>query len=304
MEKICGVIVSYNSADELKKCIYQFVQSASRAGLKPMPVVVDNNSRDNSVRVAGSSGAEIIANTTNLGFAAAVNQGILHGKKNKCELFLVLNPDAVLQPDTLLHMMVDLKLNGVGAVGPEMLDTKGKPANSGYYLKAPSWLSVLLFSTPLGRYSRKSRLLRRMIFEEMPLVKSREVAQIPGACLLTSKEVLDKVGLLDEDYAIWFEDVDWCYRARKLGYKMWFCSSAQVEHRGGSSFEKWVSLDKAVTFYVSMKTFFRKHKPISYIAVVSILTANSLIIYLLSRDKSNLVFLKKFLKQKRGLLPN
>lgn len=304
-KKIGIVIVSYNSANELAACIKAAKTAAQEAALEPVVIMVDNNSKDESVQTAKKGGALTIANKTNLGFSAGVNQGIKAAFKNGCEFILILNPDLIMSTKSLSAMLSLLKSDSsIGAVGPSMIDKAGKPANDNYYIKAPSWMSVSLFSTFLRPHALKHPLLVNSFWAEGDMKTSREVEQIPGACLLTSKPVLDKVGLLDEDFAIWFEDVEWCYRARKNGFKMWFCAEAPVEHEGGTSFERWQSLDKAVTFYVSMKTFFNKHKPLSGVLVRLALTLNSLALFIKNHDKSNLVFLKKFWTQKRGVLPS
>lgn len=307
MKSICSVIVSYNSGSELKKCIRALNAATTYGNLKNTCIVVDNNSKDSSVSIAKKEKAQVISNKKNVGFAAAVNQGLRVGLENNCDYFLILNPDAVISK-TSLSMMAEVFKNSskhtIGAVGPNMTGKSGKESNSGYYLRAPSFLSVTLFQTMLRKYFIKNHFLVNKLYEEQPLTKSRSVEQIPGACMLTTKEVLKNIGLLDDDFAIWYEDVEWNYRARRKGYTMWFCKEADVQHIGAVSFEKWQSIDKAVTFYVSLKTFFRKHKLISYPFVVVILTLNSLFLYLKSKDKSNLVFVKKFLKQKKGVLPN
>ncbi len=299
------VIVSYNSAQELSNCIKSAQASLKSGGFSGQVVVVDNNSSDDSGAVARKAGAHVIANETNQGFAAAVNKGTLFLLKHNSSHILLLNPDALVRPEAigiLLRKLQDDK--SIGATGPAMLDGAGKSATSGYYLKAPSWISILLFSTSLRPHSLKHPWLVGTFYEETNLTQDRPVAQIPGACLLTPKEVLEDIGLLDEDFAIWYEDVEWCYRARKHGYKLLFCKDALVEHEGGVSFAKWQSLDKAVTFHVSMKTFFKKHKPLSYPLVVLIVCSNSILLYIKNRDKSNLEFMKRFVRTKRGALPS
>ncbi len=299
------VIVSYNSADELKECVSKALAAITKAGVEGNVVVVDNNSKDNSVKVCKSLNVECIANKENKGFSVAVNQGIKRLFELKATDILILNPDAMMDPECLQFMLAELdKHEGVGAVGPSMLDASGKSTTDGYYLKAPSWISVMLFSTFLRPFFIKKPFFVNHFYQEANLSDSRTVEQIPGACLLVPKPVLDDIGLLDEDFAIWFEDVEWSYRARKHGYKLWFCAPAKVVHEGGVSFSKWQSLDKAVTFYVSMRTFFIKHKPVSSLMVQLVLIGNSFALYLKSRDKSNLVFIKRYLKQKKGVLPS
>lgn len=298
------IVVSYNSADELQICIQSAKKAIAYAGVDGIVVVADNASGDSSCAVAKKAGADVIASKQNVGFSAGVNTGIRHAFEASCTHILILNPDAVMQQESLRTLLDGLSADAaIGATGPAMLDNKGKPAAAGYYLKAPTWLSTLLFSTFLRPHFINRPYFVKHFYEETGLDHDKSVAQIPGACLLTSKKVLDDVGLLDEDFAIWFEDVEWCYRARKHGYKMWYCHDALVQHEGGVSFAKWQGMEKAVTFYVSMKTFFRKHRPLSYPLFLLIIAGNSFALYLKNHDKSNLAFLKRFFKQKRGILP-
>ncbi len=303
--KVGIVIVSYNSATELGLCLKSAQAAVKHAGVGSEIVVVDNASKDRSCAVAEKAGIKVIANDSNLGFSMANNIGIRYLFEAKCTHILILNPDAMMQPASLSVLIDGFDpQNHIGATGPGMLDGKGKSATAGYYLKAPTWFSTLLFSTFLRPHFIKRPFFVKHFYEETGLDHDRVVEQIPGACLFTSKKVLDDIGLLDEDFAIWFEDVEWCYRARKNGYVMQYCHDALVQHEGGVSFAKWQNLDKAVTFYVSMKTFFRKHKPLSYPLFLLVVAGNSLALYLKNHDKSNLAFLKKFLKQRRGILPN
>lgn len=304
MNKIGVIIVSYNSAADLKACL-DSVKLQDNSKFSTISVVVDNNSSDNSINVAKKLGAKAIPNNKNLGFSKAVNIGIKEAYANNCDMILVLNPDAVLM-DASIEAMLETFNNPVntnmGAVGPMMVHEDGSSANDGYYLKAPSILTVGLFSTLLRKRALKNRFLVSK-YEEQLHDKEVEVEQIPGACLLTSKDNLEKIGLLDEDFAIWFEDVEWSFRARKKGYKLYFCPLANVVHEGGVSFSKWIGLEKSVTFYVSMKTFFRKHKPFSYPIVVLILCINAFLSYIKSKDKNHLRFIKRFITQKTGSLP-
>lgn len=306
MTKVGVVIVSYNSSRDLKACISSVLLQDSPQ-IKCIPIVVDNNSSDNSFAVATKCLAVAIQNATNTGFSKAVNIGVKKAFSLKCDKILILNPDAMLLKGSLAALLNTFNEGGddVAAVGPMMVHSDKSPANDGYYLKAPSLITVSFFSTLLRPLALKSKFLKNQ-YEEVLRSDTgapSSVQQIPGACLLTSKKVLDKIGLLDEDFAIWFEDVEWSYRARKRGYRLLFEPRALVVHEGGVSFSKWVGLEKSVTFYVSMKTFFRKHKPFSYPAVVMVLSLNALISYIKGRDKDQLRFIKRIIFQKKGLLP-
>jgi N-acetylglucosaminyl-diphospho-decaprenol L-rhamnosyltransferase len=298
------VIVSYNSAGSLAPCIAAVHAQAEAASLRTRILVVDNNSRDDSIDVATKNGVATITNAVNLGFAAAANQGIRALLSQRARYVLILNPDVVLKPGSLVTMLDCIRTDRrVGAVGPNLRDKRGNPANAGYYRKAPSWVSTALFLTSLQARALRHPSLVERFYGPVTLDASREVEQIPGACLLTSRETLDEVGLLDEDFAIWFEDVDWCYRARKLGYVMWFCAEADVEHEGGASFKQWRGTDRQVAFCVSMMTFFNKHKPLSGVLVRLAISINALAQLVRQRNRSSLAFLKGFWTLKRGVLP-
>lgn len=302
--RIGAVVVSYNSADDLVSCLEGFLGQQS-GSLKLEACVVDNNSKDASVAVAKKvARTHVIASENNDGFSVAVNKGIRYFRERQFDYVIILNPDATMQKKSVQTMLNAFESHkNIGAVGPAMLHADGTDASDGYYLKAPSFLTVACFSTGLRPYAIKRPWLMRRYEEDLSLGASRMVEQIPGACLLTSMAILDRIGDLDEDFAIWFEDVEWSYRARKFGLELWFEPAAKVVHEGGVSFAKWNDMNKAVTFYVSMKTFFKKHKPLSYPLVVLVILANSFLLFVKNRDRSNLVFAKRFLKQKKGLLP-
>lgn len=300
--KVGVVIVSYNSASELKACITGAFEQAN-SETEVVVVVVDNNSKDNSADIAEAARAITIRSAVNLGFSKGVNLGTKEAYKHGCTEILWLNPDAIMLPGSLKALRDTLHNNPkTGATGPHMVNADESPANAGYYYKAPSLLTVAFFSTHLRGWAlKKPWLVKR--YEEQITTSPQSVHQIPGACLLTTKSILDKIGLLDEDFAIWFEDVEWSYRARRRGYTLLYTADARVVHEGGVSFAKWEGLDKAVTFYVSMKTFFRKHKPFSEPLILLVLTANALVTYAKNHSKDQLKFIYKLWTQKRGKLP-
>lgn len=298
------VIVSFNSASDLSKCIRSVCpQSTSDNTL--IPIVVDNKSSDDSAGVAKKAGAVLIENEDNLGFAKAVNIGIEEAFRLGCDHILLLNPDASLSKNSVKELFTGLSYStNVGGVGPSMLDIEGAESNISYYLKAPGFLSVLFFYTFLRSWSLRHKLLLKLYSHTELSNVNQEVDQIPGACLLIPRVVLEDVGLLDEDFAIWFEDVEWSYRAKSKGYSLVFCPSAKVVHEGGVSFEKWHGAEKTITFLVSMKTFFRKHKMIRLPLVVGVLCINYLLVYLKTGNREQLHIINKLIFLKKGTLPN
>jgi len=304
MTKHIGVVVvTYFAEGEIAACL-KSIAAQHIAHVKITAFVSDNGSTDKTRDIATAHKAVVTANGKNLGFSKAVNVGVKAAYKHGCDTILVLNPDAALKPNAL-KLMLDVlnSSDDIGGVGPTMLHGDGSPANVGYYLKAPTWLTVTLFSTFLRPWALKHpKFVAR--YEETDFSSTREVEQIPGACLLVTKKHLDDIGFLDEDFVIWFEDVEWCYRARKKGYRLLVCPEAEVLHEGGVSFDRWKSFEKAVTFYVSMRTFFRKAKPFSLPFVICSLCCNALVVYVKNHDRDQLRFIKRLLIGRPGRLPN
>lgn len=304
MTKYGAVVVSYNSASELEACVTSFTSQVVQPGDEFIVCVVDNASADESVTIAKQHANHVIANEKNLGFSKAVNQGLHWLLDEQCGYVLILNPDAIVSPDAINTMQQVLDSDSsIGAVGPRMINHDGSDANAGYYLKAPSLLTVTFFSTHLRPWALKKKFLTDR-YEEKLDNEVAEVDQIPGAAIFTSRQKLESIGLLSEAFAIWFEDVEWSYRARRKGYKMVFVPDATFVHEGGVSFSKWNNINKAVTFYVSMKTFFRLHKPLELPLIVLVIAINAFVTYLKNHDKDQLRFIKRFILQKTGQLPN
>jgi GT2 family glycosyltransferase len=293
-----AVIVSYNSTTHLEACLRSL--SVAAATFDVTTILVDNASQDGSAHLARSLGAKVIANGRNVGFASAVNQGLA---TRLADYVLLLNPDVVLESSTLTELITRLDNPMVGATGPCTVDQNGHQNTDGYYLKAPSLRQVFMFYTRLVP-SFMSRRVRCRIYEECRLgAVDRQVEQIPGACLLTRSDVLATVGLLDEAYPIWFEDVDWCQRAKKGGYQLWYVGSATATHVGGASFRRWTGIDKEVVFYRSMLTFFSKHNPWKAPLVFVAVIVDRLVRLVATRRWHHVQFLAAYLKGSAPLPP-
>lgn len=299
------VIVSYNSKNIMKSCIESVTKSIISSKNTPYIVVVDNNSKDSSAEYCMKIADKVIANKKNYGFAYAVNQGLKEIIRKNTKYILILNPDVITHKDAITEVIKTLDSSPeIGACGPSMLNENNENASSGYYLKTPSLASVALFSTYLRKFSINNKWLVNKIYEENLLDGKSLVDQIPGAFIFSSEDKLKRIGLMDEDFAIWFEDVEWSFRAKKLGYKLAYCPEAKIYHEGGVTFSKWNSPEKAITFYVSMKTFFRKNKPLQTPFVLICLSINAIFVGIKNSDRNQLLFIKRIWTQKKGILPN
>lgn len=252
------IIVSWNTRELLKKClesIYKQEQSLSY-----QVVVVDNNSSDSSSQMVEElfPKAILIKNKENRGFSKANNQGI---KALDSRYFFLLNPDTLVHPQSLKRLVSFLETHDeVCAAGPKLLNPDGTIQREGFYRKFPSLVQVALFYTPLRRLSIRMGWLVRKYWEDFDESKTSSVDQIPGAALCIRKESLEKVGLLEEKFLIWFEDVDWCYRAKKARCELMFVPESTITHYGGQSFKQWSEKGKMLQLFSSLYLFFRLHR--------------------------------------------
>ncbi len=253
------IIVNWNTAHFLKKCL----TSLKKHIHFPAKVyVVDNASEDNTREVLYKDfrWVHLISNKENKGFAKANNQAL---RKVTTKYVLLLNPDTEILEDTLIKLYQNLEGNlKVGAVSPVLISEDNKK-QSGYFLKFPSLLQILFFYTELENFSKKSKFLLRSLFEENLSGKEpKEVDQLPGACMLIKMEALKDVGLFEEEYPLFFEDVDLSYKLRKRGYKLLVDPTAKILHFGGGSFKKVENNKLICQFYKSMFIFYDIHRNI------------------------------------------
>lgn len=229
-----------------------------------------------------------------MGFARAVNQGLLGVNE---DLVLILNPEARLWPETVVLLAKVLTDPLQAAAGPRLLDAEGNQGTQGYYLRTPTLWQFLLFYTrllgPLASQDRRCRYLEHCELGE----QTAPVEQIPGAALLLTRHALESIGLFDQRFPIWFEDVDWCTRARQAGMRLWYVGGAEARHIGGRSFLVWSKLEREVVFFRSMRIYFRIHQPVLAPLVVALTVADRLVRFVVTRRLHHLGFLRGYLRR-------
>lgn len=247
-------IVNYNTRDFVLGLIRSILENTRRISTEIF--VVDNNSTDGSVEAIKREypQVKVIANQKNLGFAAATNQVI---KASRGRYVVLFTTDTIVLPksmDTLVEFMD--RNRQAGAVGPKILNPDGTVQTSGKTFPTP--LVALLVTTGLSRLFPKSRALQNYYLPLEEYDRFREVDQLSGACLLVRRETIEHVGLLDENFFIYCEDVDWCRRMRQRGWKLYYLPQAQIIHYKGESSKK--SSHQAIRiYYQSLRHFHRKH---------------------------------------------
>jgi N-acetylglucosaminyl-diphospho-decaprenol L-rhamnosyltransferase len=233
---VTALIVNYNTQDLLRPCIDKLRESAG--GLRLQIVIVDNASRDKSAQILRDDFAdcELIFNTTNVGFGRANNQALALARGR---YLLLLNTDAFVAPNTVGSTVDYLDANpACGLLGVRLIGRDGVLQPSCRYFPTP-W-NDFLSSTGLSRLFPATRLVDDMNWaHDTP----RECDWVPGCYYLVRKSVVDKVGLFDPRFFLYYEEVDHCRAVKAEGWKVVYFSGTTVVHIGGESAKS----DSAIT---------------------------------------------------------
>ena len=253
--KLSVIIVNYNVKHFLEQALLS-VRKAAR-DIDAEVFVVDNNSVDDSVAMVREKFPEVqlIANQHNAGFSSANNQAI---RQAAGEYILLLNPDTVVKEDTFEKCLAFLDAQpSAGALGVKMIDGSGKflpESKRGF----PSPLVAFWKTFGLSRLFPRSRIFNRYHLGYLPEDETNEVEVLAGAFMLIRASVLSEIGLLDESFFMYGEDIDLSYRIVQAGYRNIYFPETTIIHYKGESTKKG-SLNYVRTFYKAMIIFARKH---------------------------------------------
>jgi N-acetylglucosaminyl-diphospho-decaprenol L-rhamnosyltransferase len=246
------VIVSWNVRDLLRQCMHSVLGSQT---CTLEVIVVDNVSTDGTVEMVQAEypSVHLIANTENCGFPAANNQGITLAQGRYT---MILNPDTEVVSDALATMVAYADANpDVGVVGPQLLNDDGSIQPS--RRRFPTLATALFESTWLQAYAPR-RLLERYYVQDRPDDATLDVDWVMGAALMARREAIAQVGLMDEGYFMYSEELDWCKRFQDAGWRVVYLPTAQIVHYGGKSSDQ-VGASRHVHFQTSKVYYFRKH---------------------------------------------
>jgi GT2 family glycosyltransferase len=252
---IAIVIISFNVEKLLKECIESLYRETKDA---PFEIwVIDNHSRDDSVRMLKEHfpNVHLIENDDNVGFTRANNQAI---RQCRSDYVLLLNPDTLIQDgaiDRMVHFMDEHP--EVGVSGCRVLNEDGS-LQLACRRSVPSPSVAFFRLTGLSRLFPRSQRMARYNLTYLDPMQTHEVDAVSGAFLLIRRRVIDQIGLLDEDFWIYGEDIDWCIRAKKAGWKVMYYPEAHILHYKGvgcSTNNRKTSYE----FYRAMYLFHRKH---------------------------------------------
>lgn len=249
------VIVSYNLRSYLSLCLRSLLASKFEGSLEI--IVVDNNSHDDTIEFLRTHypNIQVISNSSNPGFAPALNQGL---RSSTGDYILSINPDTVIG-ETTLQVLVDyLEANvEVGCVGPKIINTNGTfqaAAKRGI----PTPTAALAKFMGLDRLFPRSKWLGRYNLTYLGTDMVHRVGAISGACMCFRRSLLETVGHMDEEFFVWSDDLDYCYRITKAGYKIVYHPDAIVLHFKGAA--RVLSPRWDIYFhYTAMGRFIRKY---------------------------------------------
>ena len=249
------IIVNWNTKKLLDDCLSSIFKFTKDIDFEV--IVIDNDSKDGSPELVKKkySKVKLIENKDNVGYAKANNQGI---KVAKGEYILLLNSDTYLIENSFEKLVEKVQTEqNLGVLAPLLLNVdRSTQQSAGYFPHLPQvffWMTFL-DDLPGGTLLKPYHLDHNWFYR-----KDHEVDWITGAAFLIPKKVIDDVGTLDESIFMYGEDVDWCYRIKKSGFKVIYSPVTKIVHIGrGSSGQ--ISKNAIIGEFKGIKIFYQKHK--------------------------------------------
>jgi GT2 family glycosyltransferase/lipopolysaccharide/colanic/teichoic acid biosynthesis glycosyltransferase len=259
--KISVVIVNYNVKDFLEQALISVKRALSNIDSEIM--VVDNNSVDGSVQMMKRKFGDIqlIESEKNLGFSAGNNLAL---KKAAGEFIVLLNPDTVVQEDTFVKLLAFFdKTPKASAATCKILNPDGSFSIDCRH-SVPTPLTAFWKIIGLASLFPKNKAFGKYNLTYLNENETYPVEAISGSFMMIKREMIQKVGLLDESFFMYCEDIDYCHRINKAGGKIYYVPDSQIVHYKGESSKK-NHLDYVITFNKSLYQFYKKHYQQKYI---------------------------------------
>jgi GT2 family glycosyltransferase len=259
------VIVNFNAEHLLQRCLMSVFAETKRATFDVW--VIDNNSSDASVQMVRRNFPKVglIENRANAGFAIANNQAI-----SKCtgNYILLLNPDTLILHNAIDRMVEFMDGNqAVGICGCKVLNEDGT-LQLACRRSIPTPGVAFFRLTGLSKLFPNSKITAKYNLTYLDPDIPHQVDAVSGAFLMIRKEVVNEIGLLDERFFMYGEELDWCLRAKKKGWKVMYCPDAEIIHYKGEC-SKFNHRKAAFEFYRSMYLFHKKHFAENYNPIIN-----------------------------------
>jgi len=220
------IILNYKTKGLLKQCLRGIKES--NLAMATEVIVVDNNSKDGSVAMVEEifPDIKIVISPTNVGFAAGANLGL---RLATGRYLMILNTDVAIFRGAVeqLHKYL-VNHPTAGIVAPKLINPDGTTQLSCY--RFPNFIIPILRRTPLGKLPWAKKILRSYLMSDWDHQNTRPIGWALGACLMVRRVALDQVGIFDERFFLYFEDVDLCRRFWQRGWEVWYVSDAEMVH--------------------------------------------------------------------------
>lgn len=249
------IIVNYNTKDLLKQTIDSVIATTNEIDYEI--IVVDNASKDRSTELIKNNYKDVILieNKENLGFSKANNIGI---NVSTGKYILLLNSDTVVLDDAIKECFRYMEMNlDIGALGCKVVLKDGKldhACKRGF----PTPEASLFYMFRLHKIFPKSKNFGKYTMSYVDEDEVSEVDSLMGAFMMVRKSVIDEIGLLDEEFFMYGEDIDWCFRIKEAGYKMVYYPKVKIIHYKGASSNK-KRVKTIYEFHRAMILFYNKH---------------------------------------------
>lgn len=263
------IIVNYNVKDFLQSLLLSLDKALKN--ITHEIIIVDNASTDGSVELIKNnfSNVTLIDNKKNIGFSRANNLGL---KISKGKYLLLINPDTLVSEDTFTEMIKFFETHPeVGLAGCKILNPDGTLQLACRRSFPGPWTSFCKV-TGLSSLFPKSKIFARYNLTYLDEKKSYEVDAVSGSFMMFTRKVYEEIGGLDEEYFMYGEDLEYCYRIQKSGYKIYYVASTQIIHYKGESTKR-SSIDETKFFYSAMHLFVKKHFSASFVVEFILRTA-------------------------------
>ncbi|MFC1649113.1 glycosyltransferase family 2 protein [Patescibacteria group bacterium] len=249
------IILSYNTKKLTRECIesvYKFTKDVNFE-----IIVIDNASADESPKMLNGFSKKknytLIRNQKNIGFGRANNQGI---ERSKGRYILLLNSDTLLTKDSISVMVKFMDHTPrAGIASCKLLNSNGSNQSSGGYF--PTLFRVFMWMCFLDDMPVVKNLFKSFHPEPFTFSRPQKVDWVMGSFFLMKADLGNDVGKFDKDYFMYTEEVDYCYRAKKLEWEVWYVPTTNIVHYGGASSSSEFVIKNE---FKGITTFFRKHK--------------------------------------------
>lgn len=306
--KISVVIVTFNKGQKAVECIKSLQQCDFKNFLSQLKVlVVDNASINNTVKIIkkiqdskdSKLQLELIENKENLGFGVASNIGIKKALQHKADYVLLLNPDTTVQKDFLKPLLQVIKRPEIGICGPKILFFSSPRRRLfgdsrsvlGRIWSAGGEIDQKRYSGGLIGYGEK---------DEGQYSKEKEVDYISGTCMLVKSIVFEKIGFLNEDYFLYYEDAEFCLRARRAGFKVVYVPSSVIYHYGSYTTGRGSQM---MQYYLARNRlyFLEKNAPFTIRLREMVRMPKTIWEHLNRKERAALLGIRDYLFRKRGI---